>query len=120
MSHRRGAKTDKPGVTIKLVQERRYHPEPSEDWTAPRQRATDKRCQNRTPVPTGIVRIGSLFAIEVAEDKSFLSHDPIINDQNSRDRSQTAGITNQPGEDVTGRIGEQPPRLHQNADDAGD
>ena len=52
--------------------------------------------------------------------KFFVADEPVIGDQHAGDRAQAARIAEQPLENITARIGKQFPRLHQNADDAGD
>ena len=44
----------------------------------------------------------------------------IVGDHDSTDRSEQRAVADEPGENVTGRVGHQFPRHHQNADDAGD
>ena len=58
--------------------------------------------------------------VEVAEVKAFATHQPVVGYQHAGDRAESARIADQPGENVTGRICEQSPRLHQNSDYSGD
>ena len=46
--------------------------------------------------------------------------DKIIRDQDSADGSEQAAVGDEPGEDVSVGIGDQFPRHHEDADDAGD
>src|ERR1700754_201901 len=113
MCNRGCAKPNEPGVVVERPQGWDYQADPGEA-------AADERGDDGAPVPAAAVGVCAVAAIEVAEFQTFLTHQPIVCNQDSADRSETAGITNQPGKNITRRIGEQTPWLHQYADDAGD
>src|SRR5207248_622926 len=71
-------------------------------------------------VPAAEIFVVAARAIEIAQRQILSSHQPIVRYQHAGDRSQAARITNQPIKNIAGWIGEQPPRLHQDTDDAGD
>ena len=101
---------DEPRVVVERFEHR-------DDEPAPRQGAADHGRRNRAPVPAAIDPVGE---IEILELQLAPPHDPVVGDQHAGDRAQAARVAEQPGEDVAGRIGEQPPRLNHDAEDAGD
>src|SRR6266550_6982555 len=96
---------DKPGVIVQRSERGDEDPNPCKE-------AAKQSSHNRTPIPTTIVSVNSLLAIKIAEHKFLLAHQPVVSNQNAGYRSQPTRVTNQPCEDVSRRIGQQPPGLH--------
>src|SRR5438445_8817937 len=110
MHKKRDAETDKPAVVIQWTEQWNYQ-------AYPRKKATQKRCNNSSPIPSAIY---TAAAIEVTEMQIFSPDKPVISYQNPRDRTQSAGVSDEPAKNVARGVGEQLPRLHQNSDDTGD
>src|ERR1043165_1435863 len=112
MRNRGCAEADKPGVGV----ERR---EGGDDEAYPGERTADQRGHDRAPVPAAVIGVSTFAAIQIAELETLLAHQPVVGNQHAGDRAESAGVADEPREDVPGRIREQAPRLHQYADDSG-
>jgi hypothetical protein len=49
-----------------------------------------------------------------------VANQPVVGDEHARDRTEQAAVAAQPDVDIDVRVGQQPPGLNQDADDAGD
>ena len=62
----------------------------------------------------------ALHAIEVAQLQIGVAHEPVIGDQDARDRAQRPAVEAEPGEDVHVLVRQQVPGLDDDAEDARD
>src|ERR1043166_7093055 len=91
------AESDKPGVSVEGGEGRKDDPEPGGG-------KTDKRRDDRAPIPAAVVGVSTFAAIEVAEHEAFPAHDPVVGNQYARNRSQAAGVADEPRENISRRI----------------
>src|ERR1043165_4458089 len=73
------AESDKPGVSVEGCEWRK-------DATDPCEGTTDKRRDDRAPIPAAVVGISTFAPIEVAEHEAFPAHDPVVGNQYARNR----------------------------------
>src|SRR5919204_663732 len=78
-----GKEPDEPGVVVERL-ERRH------DEAAPCQDAPERRCGNGAPAPAPIRTVGQ---IQVFERERTAAHDPVVGDQDPRNRSEPAGVS---------------------------
>src|SRR5207247_10613586 len=83
-----------------------------------RARARRQR-HNGGPIETARICIPALALIEIFDEEAFFAHDEVIADEDARDGSQKAGVTDEPAENVAAGIGHQFPGLHNDAHSAG-
>src|SRR5882757_228439 len=73
-----------------------------------------------TPVPAAVVPVAAARAVQVGEVELGPAQDPVVGDEDARDRAEQTADQAEPGEDVALRVGVEPPREDQYAEDAGD
>src|SRR6266568_6094118 len=109
----RHSKPDEPRVVVDGTHDRNHE-------AAPGGGAAEDGRDDARHVPAVRVAICAVGKIQILEAELLLAHDPVVRDQHTSDRSKSAGIAEQPREDVAGWIGEQPPGLDDDPDDPGD
>src|SRR5262252_7766143 len=105
-----GEKSDEPRVVVERLQRRN-------EEAAPRQRAAERRRRDRTQVPAAV---DAVRQIQILELQFAAAHQPVVSDEDAGNRSESAGVSEQPGVDVAGGIGEELPRLYRDAEQSGD
>ena len=80
----------------------------------------DDEGDDRPPVPAAVVPVAAAGAVQVGEVEHGAADDPVVGDQDARDRAEQAADHAEPGEDVDLGSGVQLPREDQDADDTGD
>src|SRR5262249_5013073 len=98
------AKANKPRVVIE-------RPHDGNNETTPRGGAARQRRDNARHMPSGCVPVLTIRPVQVLEVQRPLPDNPIVRDQDSRDRTQAAGIAEVAGGSFTGREGKPPPRV---------
>src|SRR5262249_7101924 len=66
------------------------------------------------------IPVGSTLAVQALHVQARVAEEEVIDDEHAADGAQERRIRDQPLEDVSGRIGDQLPRLYDDADEAGD
>src|SRR5437773_10502205 len=61
---------------------------------------------NGGPIETARIFIPAIALIEIFDEEDFFAHDEVIADEDARDGSQKAGVTDEPAENVAAVIGQ--------------
>ena len=97
MHEKRNAEADKPGVIIQKSESRNYQPNPREP-------ASLNRRRNRPPIPAARVAVNAFRPVQIAEIQILVADNPIIRNQNSGNRTESARIPQKPRENITARV----------------
>ena len=124
INHERNCESDKPRVVVDCSRETRARSaatsftltrKPGRFGSTARTSATiasEAEAVGETILAVGLVKRGEI-QLRAAKDE-------VVGDQDAADRSEQRAVADEPGENVAARIGDQFPRHHQHADDAGD
>src|SRR6185436_18116026 len=96
----RHAKPDKPTIV-------EHRPERGNNEADPRETAPEQSRDDRAPVPAAAEGVYALLPVQIAKPESLLMYEPIVGNQNAGDGAQSTGVSDQPRENVPGRIGEE-------------
>src|SRR4051794_12939785 len=83
---------DEPCVRVERFEE-------GYNQAAPGEGAPRNRGGHRVPVPSFVVLVRAVRQIEVLEVETRVAHQPVVGDEDTGDRAQTARVTEEPAED---------------------